>query len=59
MMACLTLFRGLRHVAAMKKLKTLNLSENAAVVDEGLSHLGRVSNLESLDLSYTGAPLVA
>jgi Leucine rich repeat len=45
---------GLKNVAALKGLKTLNLTVCLCVTDAGLKHLAGLTNLETLNLGYTG-----
>jgi internalin A len=45
---------GLKNVAALKGLKTLNLTVCLGVTDAGLKHLPGLTNLETLNLGYTG-----
>ena len=41
---------GLKSIAKMKKLEELDLSENTAIFDDGLAHLGEMTQLKKLNL---------
>jgi len=45
---------GLKNLAAVTSLKSLDLKQNQDVTDEGVRHLEALKNLQSLNLSLTG-----
>jgi internalin A len=44
---------GLMHLRELSQLEELNLHFNRRITDDGLAHLATLTNLKTLDLSYT------
>ncbi len=49
--------RGLQHVAELTQLEHINLSDTA-ISDTGMPAMAPLKRLQSLNLCYTGAPLM-